>query len=155
MKLSTREDIEAPIDHVWAAIADFDRFERQALRRGAEVRRNDPANAPGLHSEWEIGFTYRGKPRAIDAVITEFERPDRLRMNSRSGGLDGLLDLELMSLSPRRTRLNVMLELAPRNLQARLLVQSLKFARGNLNKRFSNRVYDFAQDVEGRYINAG
>ena len=48
MKFSTREDIEAPIEHVWAQISNFDAFERQALRRGAEIARSDSQGAPGL-----------------------------------------------------------------------------------------------------------
>jgi len=41
MKFSTREDVEAPVDYVFGQISDFGAFERQALRRGADVRRLD------------------------------------------------------------------------------------------------------------------
>ena len=41
MKLSTREDIEAPIGTVFDAVTDFDGFERQLLRRGVDVTRDD------------------------------------------------------------------------------------------------------------------
>ncbi len=155
MNFSTREDIEAPIQSVWTAVTDFEHFERQAMRRGAEVSRSDPRGRPGPDSEWNVCFTYRGRPREIDARIAEFDAPNALRLDSVSGGLDAVMRIELMSLSPRRTRLNIALDLTPRTLTARLLVQSLKFARTNLGKRFANRVYDFAQGVEGRYRNAG
>lgn len=155
MKFSTREDIEAPIEHVWAQISNFDAFERQALRRGAEIARSDSQGAPGLGSEWEVKFVFRGKKREVEARISVFDRPNTMRMNSRSGGLDGEVLVELVALSPRRTRLQLTMDLHPRNLSARLLVQSLRFAKANLSKRFSDRVYDFAQDVEGRYRNAG
>ena len=39
MKSSKREDIEAPIDYVYARVTDFQGFERQALRRAADLQR--------------------------------------------------------------------------------------------------------------------
>ncbi len=155
MQLSTREDIEAPIEHVWTRITHFEGFERQALRRGAEVVRNDTMGSPGLGSEWDITYNFRGKPREVDAKVTEYEAPGTLRIDAHSGGLDGILLVELVSLSPRRTRMQLSLEMAPRNLSGRLLVQSLKFARGNLEKRFKGRVYDYAQTLEASYRKAG
>ena len=151
MKFSTREDIEAPIEHVFQAVTDFDGFERQALRRGAEVSRQDTHGRPGVGSEWKLRFAFRGKQRNVDARISQFEAPHGFLADTRSGGLEGKVSLELVALSPRRTRMQVVVDLAPKTLSARLLIQSLKFAKGNLNKRFSNRVWQFAQDIEGKY----
>ncbi|WP_375266328.1 hypothetical protein [Planktotalea sp.] len=41
MQFSTKEDIEASMADAFALFADFDQFERSALRRGAQVRRTD------------------------------------------------------------------------------------------------------------------
>ena len=155
MRFSTREDIEAPIEKVFAAVSDFDGFERQALRRGAEVTRQDTAGKPGIGSEWHLKFPFRGKEREVEARISEFEAPNGLRIDSRGGGLDGQIAIDLLALSPGRTRMHVAVDLKPQSLSARLLVQSLKFAKGNLNKRFSNRVWNFAQDIEDRHRSAG
>jgi len=151
MKFSTREDIEAPIAYVFQSVSDFDGFERQALRRGAEVTRLDTLGKPGLGSEWQLRFPFRGKRRDVDARITGFDAPNSYRADTRSGGIDGRVTVDLLPLSPRRTRLQVSLDLTPQSLSARLLVQSLKFAKSNLNKRFSSRVWKFAQEVETKY----
>ena len=37
MKFSSREDLDAPIDYVWQQVTDFVAFERQAMRRGADL----------------------------------------------------------------------------------------------------------------------
>ena len=39
MKLSTRDDIEAPLSFVFDSFADTESWERAAMRRGAEVTR--------------------------------------------------------------------------------------------------------------------
>jgi hypothetical protein len=67
------------------------------------------------------------------------------------GGLGGNMVVDLMALSRSRTRLVLDIELKPENLSARLLVQSLKLARGNLTKRFRLRAAEYAIDVEDRY----
>ena len=41
MKLASKKDVEAPIAQVWAALTDFETWERAAMRRGVEVARTD------------------------------------------------------------------------------------------------------------------
>ncbi len=155
MQFSTREDIEAPIQKVWEAVTDFHGFEQAARRRGAEVRREDPAGGPGAGTLWNVDFEFRGKPRAVEARITGHDAPESLRVDSVSGGLEGLVAVNLQPLSPRRTRLEITIDLKPGSLSARLLVQSLKFARASLNKRFENRVDDLARSIERQSVQAG
>ncbi len=155
MKFSTRQDIEAPIDVVFAEATDFVRFERQARRRGVQVNRLDRLGetAPGMC--WSIIFPYRGKERRLQAELGVLRGPEHARVVSASSGIDAVLDMELLALSQARTRLKIGLELSPRSLQARLLIQSLKFAKGNLDRKFAERVATFARDVELRYNPAG
>ena len=151
MKFSTREDIEARIAVVFAECSDVARFERQARRRGVSVKRLDrlPDFGPGMR--WAIQFPYRGKDRKLQADISQVVECEEIRMTANSGGLDAWLDVSLLALSQNRTRLKIGLELKPRSLQARLLVQSLKFAKGNLDRKFHERVANFARDIELRH----
>ncbi len=151
MKFSTREDIEAPIESVFMSITDFDGFERQALRRGAEVTRRDNLSVAGVGAEWQLRFTFRGKERDVNAKMTEFSPPHGFQAKTKSPSLEGLVLVELVSLSPRRTRLQISVDVAPTTLTGRLLVQSLKFAKTNVNKRFSKKIWQFAQDIEAKH----
>ena len=148
MKLSTREDIAVPIADVFAHISDFGEFERRAMRRGAEISRIDPPAGPGEGSKWEALFTFRGKERKVKAKVDTLAAPETLTVGSKSGGLDGTFEVRLVALSPSKTRMIVGLELKPTNLSARLLVQSLKLAKGTLTDRFSKAVTDFAKSLE-------
>ena len=60
MKFSTKEDIEAPLDHVFARLTDFDGLERSALRRGAEVTRVDTQAKAAGGSIWDATFDTTG-----------------------------------------------------------------------------------------------
>jgi hypothetical protein len=151
MKFSTRQDIEAPIEFVFSQITDFDRFERQGLRRGVEVSREDPSGAPGLGSTWKIRATFRGKPRNIVSELTAYEAPSSLTLLSETNGLTIESEVGLLALSPRRTRMTIGIELKPVSLTGRLLIQSLKFAKSTLNARFTKRAGEFATTVEDRY----
>ncbi len=144
MRFTARQDIEAPIATVFAALSDFDRFERVALQRGAEVRRT----GGGAGLAWTVNFRYRGRPRKLDTVLETFDPPSALVSTGRIGGFEGILDVRLVALSPRRTRLTVDLDLRARSLAARLLMPSIRLARTSLGQRFRRRLEGFAREIE-------
>ena len=154
MKLSTREDIEAPIDYVFAQVTDFAAFERRALRQGADVRRRGDGPV-AVDAAWDIAFDLRGKPRQLTATLTDYDPPNSLQIRGVSDGMDAVTEIDLIALSQSRTRVMVGVELKARTLTARLLLQSMKLAKARLTKRFKGRVLDFCEDVEDRYRQEG
>lgn len=147
MRFSAREDIEAPIDHVYARVTDFAGFERQMLRRGAEVRRVDGGRPVATGSAWDVAFTFRSRERRVRATIARLDAPTDLVIDLAANGLDGVTTVDLVALSPHRTRLAVTIDLSATSLSARLLLQSLKLAKSNLTNRFKKRVSDFATGI--------
>ena len=87
MKFSTREDIEAPIDYVYSRVADFNSFERQALRRGADVQRLDASSVIQQGAAWDIAFKFRGKDRKMKAAIANLDQPTLLRIETTANGI--------------------------------------------------------------------
>lgn len=150
MKFSSREDIEATIDQVFEMLCDFEGFERSAMRRGADVQRIDPMTEPGVGMRWDVSFMMRGRKRQLQLEMVRFDRPNEMALEFTSTGMNGSFVLELLALSRSRTRLAVALEVSPRTLSARLLVQSLKLAKSSLTKRFKLRVAEYAKTMEER-----
>jgi hypothetical protein len=70
--------------------------------------------------------------------------------DGESPSLSGKGQIELLALSPRRTRLSVKVNLQAKTLSGRLLLQSLKLARSKINTRFKQRVAEFASLTEDR-----
>lgn len=150
MKFSSREDIEAPIDHVFERVTDFNGFERQALRRGADIQRVDADAVPVVGSSWDVAFKFRGKDRKMKATISQLDAPTVLQIDTVASGISCATTVELVALSRNRTRISASIDLTAQNLSARLLLQSLKLAKGNLTRKFKMRITDFAEDIEDR-----
>ncbi len=150
MQFSAREDIEAPIHAVFDMVADFDRFERMAIRRGLEIRRIGTPDQVMAGTSWETVVTIRGKPRHINVVLTNCEAPSLMRFEALSKGMSGETVIELMALSQRRTRLSINTSVAAKTLPARLLLQSLKLGRSRIKRQFQVRFSEFARNLEER-----
>lgn len=151
MKFSSKEDVEAPIDFVFAQVSDFASLERSALRRGAEVQRVDDLTSAGAGMAWDAAFEFRGKRRQTRLELVEYDAPNAMNFLSTSQALTADVAVELVALSRKRTRLQMTIDLTPQNLSARLLVQSLKLARGSIKRKFDKRMVGFARDIEQRH----
>ncbi|AUQ48633.1 hypothetical protein PhaeoP83_00317 [Phaeobacter inhibens] len=150
MDFSSKEDIDAPIAEVFGSISDFENMERMALRRGVDVQRMGDVHHPENGLAWEIEFQFRGKKRNLHLSLSTYEPVTQMVLTGTGSGMDGAMDVELLALSPQRTRLSVTLSLTPKTLSGRLMVQSLKLARSKLNRGFKKRVSEFAKQTEDR-----
>lgn len=144
MKFSAREDIEAPIEDVFVAVSDFDAFERRMLRRGVDVTRNEAINIGQIGAQWRVKFRWRGRAHDVNAELVSLAPGEGYAISSKASGIECLSTVDLVALSKMRTRLFVSIDLTPTTLSSRLLIQSLRLAKGNLTRRFKSRVHEFA-----------
>ncbi len=151
MQFSAREDIEAPINSVFEMVADFERFERMAMRRGIDVRRTTQGVPVEAGTTWETEFKLRGKPRQMSVVMTDCDRPAQMRFEANSKGMSGITTVDFLALSQRRTRLSVEMSLSAKSLPARLLLQSMKLGQARFRKQFQIRLGEFARELEQRH----
>ena len=147
MKLSTREDIEAPLDTVYDAVTDFDGFERRLLRRGVDVARDErfPIDAPG--ARWTAQFDWRGRLQNLDAELVTIDPGQGYAIEGKVSGVVCMSVVDLVPLSKSRTRMFVSIDLRPTTLSSRLFVHSLKLAKGTISRRFKARVSQFATEI--------
>jgi len=148
MQFTSNEDVEASIEQTFDSLSDFENLERLALRRGAEIQRVDGLDVKGVGMTWKGVFDLRGSERAFKVVIVGYERPHLIVGEMNTDGIDVELTVDLIALSPNRTRLKVNVKLQPRSLSARLILQSARLAKGNLDRRFKKKIQNFAADIE-------
>ena len=150
MHFETKEDIDSPIADMFAAITDFETFERSAIRRGVEVQRLSEPGETLVGLSWDVAFLFRGTQRKMALKVVSSDAPNSISLLAEGNGMTADMQVDLVALSPRRTRMTVRIDLKPKTLAARLLVQSLKLARNKINRKFRLRVADFARMTEGR-----
>ncbi len=151
MELTAREDVDVPIAQAFEILTDVEVYERSALRRGAEVARLDNLTFPGVGAKWEVALTYRGKPREIQLEITGFDAPNEVQLKARVQGIGSDIKVELVALSRTRTRIQFWTGMQAQSLTGRLVLQSLKLARSNLNSRLAKRLEVLRADMEKRF----
>jgi len=151
MKFSTKEDLEIPIWDVFDSLSDFDGFEKAALRRGADVARVSEGGDSPVGMSWQVRARLRGKMREFVVTLSEHDGPNQLLYDITSNGIKAQFLIELVALSRKRTRMRMELDVRPKTLPARLLMQSAKLARNTLNKRYKTRISHFSEDLEDRY----
>lgn len=152
MKFSTKEDLEIGIDDVFEMLSDFDGFERKIMRHGVDVTRLDQMGTAGVGAKWRAKAEFRSKMRDFDVELTKYDRPNELVFTTESGGMKATFTVELVALSRNRTRMRVELDVKPKTLPARLLMQSARLAKNTLNKRYKTRVANFSEDLEDRFV---
>ncbi|PWE32279.1 hypothetical protein DDZ14_11150 [Maritimibacter sp. 55A14] len=154
MRFTTHEDVEAPIEFVFGQVSDFETFERFGLRNGAEITRLDTLAEQGVGMVWDARVSIRGKQRRINAELVDYESPTAMRFLAVSDGFTAVFIVDLVGLSRKRTRIGIDLDIKPKSISARLMLQSARLAKSSLSKRFKRRVAKFGREIETRFRRA-
>lgn len=146
MKFVAKEDVALPQQVLFDLMADFQMFERVAIRRGVEITRSGSmASSDGL--KWDCTFEFRGRDRMACVHLDEFSAPEKMAFLITNPALDNRVEITVSALSKKQSRSQVSTVLEPKTLTARLLIQSMKLARSKYNKRFQKRVAEVANEL--------
>ena len=153
MRVSARQDIRASLEQVYRAMTDFERHEGDIQSHGADLNRLHPDRPLVPGNGWHATFDFRGKTRKVKALLSELRPNEALHMEFEASSVTGTLEVDL-SEHEAGSRMVVALEVRPVTIKGRLLVQSMKLAKGEILERLQQRLASFAVDVEsdGREI---
>jgi hypothetical protein len=157
MKFKVSEDVDAPQAMVWARFTDFSGFEDDARKRGATLTRVGNWTDTALNVEWRGEVIIRGKSRPITAKVTQHVPQEFCVIESRIGGMMCHHEMSFMPISAAVTRVGLVLDLSANTLTARLLLQTLKLARGRVLQKLQGMLarQGNAAEAEWRRQNRG
>lgn len=149
MKITSKCDVGASPDFVFARMSDYEAWERAIAKRNTTLARSPGPIRPG--TTWNTRFRLKGRDR--DMLLTLLsEVPGRqVHVTLADTSLDVDIIADLIEVAPERSRVAVSLELRPRNLTARLLIQSLRLAKGKVQGQLDQRVEQWARNVTQQY----
>ena len=151
MKLKVAEDVDAPIGFVFAHMSSFTQFETEIRGRGADLTRVGNWTEAGLGVRWRGSVQVRGKMRKIEAEVAEWVPDDTIVTETTVGGMDARYQMTFIALSPEVTRVATELDLKPRTLTARLIIQTMKLARGRVLQRMTATLARQSNEIEGAW----
>lgn len=151
MKFSLRQDTELPAETLFDAISDFSRMERMLVRRGVDVRRLDPAQEPGVGIAWDLAFDLRGQRRALRLDVAQFDRPEKILILGRSDLLALTIGLTVIALTRAKSRMIFEVEAKPQNMRARLMLQTAKLGKAQLDRKFAKKAGEFLSALAARH----
>lgn len=140
MKLKVSEDADCPVDQGFAVLTDYASIEEELRSHGMQITRVQGWQELALGVAWLGRGEIRGKMRQVEAKVTALEPGRMVEVEARIGGMRAIYETRLVPLGDRITRVNVTLDMRPETLSARLLVQSLKLARGRVLDRMQVRL---------------
>jgi hypothetical protein len=151
MKLTAKTDLEVPAAFVFATLIDHPSWEREAVRNGVEIER--PAGTPdsGVGATWQIRGHFRGKARKVLIRIEDLTPDQRLGLLLDSPSIEGISRIEVMVLSPRRSRVRADIEVKPKTLAARLFINTMRLAKGRVQARFEKSLGQLSTRIKDRY----
>ncbi len=148
MKFSTRRDLDASAADIFDRVSDFPQIEHLLLRRGVSVRRLDPAQPAGPGAGWVLGFDWRARARELRLEVARLDRPERVGLSGMSDAFDILIDMTVVALGRVRSRLIFETEIRPRNMRARLMLQTARLGKGQLDRKFAQRIDRFVAELQ-------
>jgi hypothetical protein len=151
MKFKVSEDVDAPRSMVWARFTDFSGLEADTHRQGATLTRVGDWTSPSKGVEWRGEVMVRGTSRALAARVTRLAPQERCLIESRIGGMACSYEMSFVPLSTDVTRVTLVLDLSADTLSARLVLQTLKLARGRVMQRLQGTIARQGNAAEAAY----
>lgn len=152
MKISTQRDIDAPPDTLFSDMADLDRHLNDAADRGIEIIRLDDGSQGIAGGSWRVDFSLAGRRRTGELRVAKWAPNGQMALAGTVDGLAVAIDLEVAPLQDDRSRLAVAVDIAPTSMGGRILVQTLKLARPQIETRMESRIDRIQGRAEARAV---
>ncbi|MCY1126363.1 hypothetical protein OU426_05795 [Frigidibacter sp. RF13] len=150
MRLTSKTDIDATPEALFAAMTDLDWIEGLARRGGVRLERLSGTGPVARGSSWQAGLRLRGKDRTIVSQIEAHEPPRRLLLAGDTVSFSFLVEPTLIPLSRQMTRVALAIEIKPLTFGARIMIQTLKIGKSRLQQRLDRRLEMAARMLKER-----
>ena len=137
MRFESTTEVAAPPAEVFDVIADFDTLLALADARGADLVRTDDGRLGPAGAAWRGTVALGGHERRVEGHVAGFDAPCGYDVAGTTEGLAFDIAIAVEGLPGGRSILSAEIVLRPETLKARMVMQTLKLARGSLDRRLA------------------
>lgn len=148
MNLTFQEVIAAPRAAAFGGLTDFDALIAAFMPSGAQVTRLDGPGPVCVGSAWRAVVALHGLERVLTARLDSLLPQEGFSICGELEDLRADLDVALCPAGDGRTRAIVDLNLSPRGVAGRLLIQPLRLVRGQITEKLAMRLARYARHIE-------
>lgn len=150
MQFMETQTINAPRDFVFGRLVDANEIidhlpSRVSLRNAQQLQQFIKG------SLWVAKIQRGGRVFTINNIIVESQAPARLNVSSESNRLMVQTTISLIEIDPETTEIRFKLELAPKGLLGRILMQTIRSSRTRISRNFSDGLGRLARYFENQY----
>ena len=150
MRLASKTHVAAPVGFLHGRVTDFDHLEALARSFGATVERQFDG-PPLVGCIWDLVLTIKQHPRQMQTSLADWVPDQELTFDSQMQGLHIETRVTMAAEGAERSRLNIVIDMRPQTLKARVLLQTLRLARHRIEQGFDSRLEGFATDIGKAY----
>mgnify|MGYP002712920617 CR=1 FL=1 len=96
---------------------------------------------------WDVAFDLRGKRREMRLSVAQFDRPEKVVILGDAESLALTVEMTVIALTPAKSRVIFELEARPQTIRARLMLQTAKLGKAQLDRRYQRRIEDFVHQM--------
>jgi uncharacterized protein YndB with AHSA1/START domain len=148
MKLAAGTRINAPVDAVWAEVAEEQFWAELLTALGLELKRVE-GSAPGMSegAAWEAHSKHKLISGKVGLEVEKVERPHRIVLKTVVAGIDGTVRVMVKEVESEASRLRVVTELSSKGPMGKMTMSALKLASGQIEQRYRAAVHNAAHKV--------
>lgn len=150
MKLDICRALDVPAEKAFARLSDLDTLIGKAAGGHASLERVEPAGPVRVGTVWRGDLHIQGIVQAVELTLAEFEPPNRFLLLGGSEMLAARGVAEVRPTGIATSEVSLLIELKGKGFAARMLVNSLGFLRGKLEKRLTKLLDGLARPAGGK-----
>ena len=151
MKFRETLDVNVPAEFAFSELSDHETIERLAMQRGVAIRRTDRLSKPGPGMSWRADWEWGGRKRRTNITLTRREPPKRIVVETETAGVAGRLETEVVPMTAESCRLIIESEVRAVTFAAKVVLQTIKLARGRIERAVGERIGQLSARLEARY----
>src|SRR5690606_21755457 len=136
------QDMDLAAEDLFRAVSNFKAIERLLVRRGVDLRRQDRLAGTAVGMRLQLGFDWRAHHREMVLELTQFDPPEALTLEGSSDQFNLSIRMTVVALTRTKSRLLFETEAQPRGMKARILLQTAKLGKSQLDRKFARHVGD-------------